>query len=65
LKKIVQKALNRKTISHAYHTNVPVFLKSDGPFSFYDHSLRYGHTQDEKSETITDKAKLAALHRYE
>lgn len=44
---------------------MPVFLKSDGPFAYYDHSLRYGHTQDEKQMTVTDKAALAALQRYE
>ena len=44
---------------------MPVFLRSDGPFSYYDHSLRYGHTNDEKAMTVTDKAALAALQRYE
>lgn len=44
---------------------MPAFLRSDGPFSYYDHSLRYGHTQDEKAMTVTDKAALAALQRYE
>jgi hypothetical protein len=44
---------------------MPVFLKSEGPFSFYDHSLRYGHTKEEEQMTVTDKAALAALHRYE
>lgn len=44
---------------------MPVFLRSDGPFSFYDHSLRYGHTNDEKQMTVTDQAALAALQRYE
>jgi len=65
LQKIIQKALNRKQISQAYHTNMPAFLRSDGPFSYYDHSLRYGHTQDDKAMTVTDKAALAALQRYE
>lgn len=40
LLKSVQKALNRKTISTNYHTNMPVFLRSEGPFAMYDHSLR-------------------------
>ena len=44
---------------------MPAFLRSDGPFSYYDHSLRYGHTQDDKQMTVTDKAALAALQRYE
>lgn len=41
VRKLVQKALNRKTISQAYHTHVPAFLRSEGPFAIYDHSLRY------------------------
>lgn len=44
---------------------MPVFLRSDGPFSYYDHSLRYGHTNEERQMTVTDKAALAALQRYE
>ena len=36
----------------AYHTNQPVFLKSDGPFANYDHSLRYENPL--KKMTITD-----------
>jgi hypothetical protein len=37
----IKRALNRKVISMAYHSNVPVFQKSNGPFSIYDyHSLR-------------------------
>jgi hypothetical protein len=44
---------------------MPAFLRSDGPFSYYDHSLRYGHTADDKAMTVTDKAALAALQRYE
>lgn len=37
LLRTIQKALNRKTISTGYHTQMPVFLKSEGPFSMYDH----------------------------
>jgi hypothetical protein len=63
---LIHDALNRKKISQAYHTNIPVFLKSDGPFSMYDHSLRYvGQNIPSLEPTITDKASLAALHRYE
>jgi hypothetical protein len=66
LSRIIQKALNRKQISHAYHTSMPAFMKSDGPFNFYDHALRYANSNSETpSETVTDKAALQALHRYE
>jgi len=41
---------------------MPAFMKSDGPFTFYDHALRYANSS---SETVTDKAALQALHRYE
>lgn len=66
VRKLIQKALNRKTISQAYHTNVPVFLKSEGPFAIYDHSLRYhkGH-QESPGKTVTDMATSAALNRHE
>jgi hypothetical protein len=42
-----------------------VFLKSDGPFANYDHSLRYGNIQASEDMTVTDKSALAALQRYE
>jgi len=68
VRKLIQKALNRKTISHAYHTNVPVFLKSQGPFAIYDHSLRYHGVPSETNsghKTVTDKTTLKALQRHE
>ena len=67
VRKLVSKALNRKTISQAYHTNVPVFLRSEGPFSIYDHSLRYLKQQPEKvhGETVTDQTTMQALKRHE
>ena len=41
-------------------------MKSDGPFTFYDHALRYANSSSETpNETVTDKAALQALHRYE
>lgn len=58
----VSRALNRKKISHKYHTNMPAFLRSEGPFSVYDHSLRY---QPKEPETVTDKATMQAVKRYE
>lgn len=47
---------------------MPAFLRSEGPFSVYDHSLRYSHnnpTTAQGDETITDKATLAAVKRHE
>jgi len=41
---------------------MPAFLRSEGPFSVYDHSLRYVHREP---ETCTDKATMAAVKRYE
>ena len=66
----IKKALNRKVISSAYHSNVPVFLKSNGPFAIYDHSLKYGSTLKPKEttqnyRTVTDYASEAALRRHE
>lgn len=62
----IQKALHRKTISTGYHTQMPVFLKSDGPFSMYDHSLRHiPLNQDGSQPTVVDQASLQALRRYE
>ncbi len=60
---MIEKALNRKQISPGYHTSIPSFLRSDGPFAIYDHSLRQAET--EQVPTVTDKVALAALHRYE
>ena len=60
---IIERALNRKQISPGYHSNMATFLKSDGPFAIYDHSLR--HAETETNPTVTDKVALAALHRYE
>jgi len=68
IRKLIQKALNRKTISHAYHTNVPVFLRSQGPFAIYDHSLRYHGVPSESNKgnkTVTDHTTLQALQRHE
>ena len=65
MRKIIQRALNRKQISQKYHTNVATFFKSEGPFNNYDHSLKIGQVADEAALTVTDKAALAALRRYE
>lgn len=45
---------------------MPAFLRSEGPFSMYDHSLRYDGSHNNAQEpTTSDKATLAALRRYE
>jgi hypothetical protein len=45
---------------------MPVFLRSEGPFAMYDHSLRQvGAETSDKEPTQVDQANLAALHRYE
>lgn len=63
---MVKKALHRKKISPAYHTTLPAFMKSDGPYSMYDHSMRYDGANTKPNEpSVTDKATIAALRRYE
>jgi len=45
---------------------MPVFLRSEGPFALYDHSLRHIDSGDSVVQpTVVDQATLAALHRYE
>lgn len=45
---------------------MPVFLRSEGPFALYDHSLRHiDVTTSDVQPTVVDQATLAALHRYE
>jgi len=38
----VEAALYRKKISDKYHTSVPKFLRSQGPFAVYDHAAHKG-----------------------
>jgi len=35
-------ALYRKKISDNYHTTVPKFMRSQGPFAVYDHGVHKG-----------------------
>ena len=45
---------------------MPVFLRSEGPFAMYDHSLRQAAPDAQDPQmTVVDQAALAALHRYE
>jgi len=39
----IEKALYRKQISDNYHTSVPKFLRSQGPFAVYDHAAHKGN----------------------
>jgi hypothetical protein len=50
----------------AYQTQIPSFLKSEGPFAVYDHSLKsLKQNQTFDVKTVVDHAQLAALRRYE
>lgn len=45
---------------------MPAFMRSEGPFALYDHSLRTMKPDFPESEpTVTDQAALKALQRYE
>jgi hypothetical protein len=60
IQRIISNALNRKTVSVAYHTAVPQFLKSQGPFTVYDHAMHKG----ERVKNINGSVNNAALDRY-
>lgn len=56
----VEMALYRKRISDDYHTTVPKFMRSQGPFAVYDHGVHKGaHSFD----TI-GKVNEQALQRF-
>lgn len=38
----IEQALYRKKISDNYHTSVPKFMRSQGPFAVYDHAAHKG-----------------------
>lgn len=56
----IEQALYRKKISDDYHTSLPKFLRSQGPFAVYDHSMHKGIGS---SETVAGANELA-LQRY-
>jgi len=56
----VEQALYRKKISDNYHTSVPKFLRSQGPFAVYDHSA---HKGGRSYETVANTNEMA-LTRY-
>ena len=55
-REFIKKALDRKRISHGYHTTLPMFLKSQGPFAVYDHAMHRGTDQDLIFATATEQA---------
>lgn len=57
---IIGRALNRKTISNAYHSEYPRFLKSQGPFKIYNH---YEVKGQDHVENIS-RAKQEAVRRF-
>lgn len=59
-KAMIGQALDRHTISTSYHHQAyPTFLKSHGPFGFYDHCSKNGHGSSHK------KAASMAKHRFQ
>ena len=56
----VEMALYRKRISDDYHTTVPKFMRSQGPFCVYDHGV---HKGAHSFETI-GKVNEQALQRF-
>lgn len=52
----VEQALNRKIISDNYHTAVPKFLRSQGPFAVYDHSAHKGTRSHEMTGAVNEQA---------
>jgi len=55
-REIIKNALNRKQISHEYHTTLPKFMKSQGPFAVYDHSVHKGNSTANINSTVTEMA---------
>ena len=39
---VIRKALDRKQMSYSYHTTIPKFFHSQGPFAVYDHARHKG-----------------------
>ena len=56
----VEQALHRKKISNDYHTSVPKFLRSQGPFAVYDH---HAHKGDRAYQTV-GSVNEQALNRF-
>lgn len=52
----VEAALYRKKISDKYHTSVPKFLRSQGPFAVYDHAAHKGGRTYETIGAVNEQA---------
>ncbi len=52
----VEAALYRKKISDKYHTSLPKFLRSQGPFAVYDHATIKGGQAFEKVGKVNEQA---------
>jgi hypothetical protein len=52
----VEAALYRKKISDKYHTSVPKFLRSQGPFAVYDHAAHKGGRSYETVGNVNEQA---------
>ena len=55
-REIIKNALNRKQISHDYHTTLPKFMKSQGPFAVYDHAIHKGEGTTQVNSMVTEQA---------
>ena len=52
----VEAALYRKQISANYHTTVPKFMRSQGPFAVYDHSAHKGSHAHQTVGSVNEQA---------
>ena len=52
----VEAALYRKQISNNYHTTVPKFMRSQGPFAVYDHSAHKGAHANHTVGSVNEQA---------
>ena len=56
----MEQALYRKKISETYHTSVPKFMRSQGPFAVYEHCAHKG----EQAFTTVGGVNEMALQRF-
>ncbi len=56
---LLSRHLERKQISQNYHSSVPKFLHSEGPFEIYDHNDMKGNNQ------AFNSSMQGAYQRYE
>ena len=52
----VEVALHRKKISDKYHSSVPKFMRSQGPFAVYDHAAHKGGQTFETVGAVNEQA---------